>query len=28
VGVALYTIDWGGLVRRVFGRRSTSLAPT
>jgi ribose transport system permease protein len=27
-GVALYTIDWGGLARRLFGRRSTSLAPT
>jgi len=28
VGVALYTIDWGGLVRRLSGRRPTSLAPT
>ena len=28
VGVALYTIDWGGLVRRVLGRRQASLAPT
>jgi ribose transport system permease protein len=28
VGVALYTIDWGGLARRIFGRRPTSLAPT
>ncbi len=28
VGVALYTIDWGALARRLFGRRPTSLAPT
>jgi ribose transport system permease protein len=28
VGVALYTIDWGALGRRIFGRRPTSLAPT
>jgi ribose transport system permease protein len=28
VGVALYTIDWGGLVRRLLGRRPTTLAPT
>jgi ribose transport system permease protein len=28
VGVALYTIDWGSLARRAFGRRTTSLAPT
>jgi ribose transport system permease protein len=28
VGVALYTIDWGSLARRLFGRRPTSLAPT
>jgi ribose transport system permease protein len=28
VGVALYTIDWGALTRRLFGRRPTSLAPT
>jgi ribose transport system permease protein len=28
VGVALYTIDWGALVRRLSRRRSTSLAPT
>jgi ribose transport system permease protein len=28
VGVALYTIDWGGLVRRILGRRQPSLAPT
>jgi ribose transport system permease protein len=27
VGVALYTIDWRRLTRRVLGRRSTSLAP-
>jgi ribose transport system permease protein len=28
VGVALYTIDWGGLARRVLARRTASLAPT
>lgn len=28
VGVALYTIDWGALGRRAFGRRPTRLAPT
>ena len=28
VGVALYTIDWGALARRLLGRRATSLAPT
>ena len=28
VGVALYTIDWGVITRRVVGRRPTSLAPT
>jgi len=28
VGVALYTIDWGAIARRLFARRSTSLAPT
>jgi ribose transport system permease protein len=28
VGVALYTIDWGGLARRVTSRRPRSLAPT
>jgi ribose transport system permease protein len=28
VGVALYTIDWGSLTRRAFGRSRTSLAPT
>src|SRR4051812_40065595 len=28
VGVALYTIDWGAITRRVFKRRPTSLAPT
>jgi ribose transport system permease protein len=28
VGVALYTIDWRRLVRRVSGRRATTLAPT
>src|SRR5689334_9659614 len=27
VGVALYTIDWRRLTRRVLGRRSVSLAP-
>ena len=27
IGVALYTIDWGGIARRLFGR-SASLAPT
>jgi ribose transport system permease protein len=28
VGVALYTIDWGALARRLVGRRPSSLAPT
>jgi ribose transport system permease protein len=28
VGVALYTIDWGGLVRRVSSRRPRTVAPT
>jgi ribose transport system permease protein len=28
VGVALYTIDWRRLVRRVSGRRAATLAPT
>jgi ribose transport system permease protein len=28
VGVALYTIDWGALVRRLPRRRPTNLAPT
>src|SRR5262245_932905 len=28
VGVALYTIDWGALARRLPGRRPTSVAPT
>jgi ribose transport system permease protein len=28
VGVALYTIDWGGLVRRVSSRRPRTFAPT
>jgi ribose transport system permease protein len=28
VGVALYTIDWGPLARRLLGRRRTSLVPT
>jgi ribose transport system permease protein len=28
VGVALYTVDWGGLARRVSSRRPRSLAPT
>jgi ribose transport system permease protein len=28
VGVALYTIDWGAIARRLFRRRPTSLAPT
>jgi ribose transport system permease protein len=28
VGVALYTIDWGGLVRRFGRRRPQSIAPT
>jgi len=28
VGVALYTINWGGLTRRVVGRRTTNPAPT
>jgi ribose transport system permease protein len=28
VGVALYTIDWGALARRLLGRRRTSLVPT
>ena len=28
VGVALYTIDWRRLARRVSGRRATTLAPT
>ena len=28
VGVALYSVNWGGLVRRVAGRRPTKVAPT
>ena len=28
VGVALYTINWGALGRRLFGRRPISVAPT
>jgi ribose transport system permease protein len=28
VGVALYSIDWGGLARRLLGRKPASLAPT
>jgi ribose transport system permease protein len=28
VGVALYTIDWAGLARRLSGRRQISVAPT
>jgi ribose transport system permease protein len=28
VGVALYTVNWGGLVRRIFGRRPVKVAPT
>jgi ribose transport system permease protein len=28
VGVALYTIDWGALARRVLSRRVPGLAPT
>ena len=28
VGIALYTIDWRGLARRLFGRRPARLAPT
>src|SRR4051794_24961201 len=28
IGVALYTIDWGSLVRRVSARRGRSVAPT
>jgi ribose transport system permease protein len=28
VGVAIYTIDWGSLARRLRGRRPASLAPT
>jgi ribose transport system permease protein len=28
VGVALYTIDWRAMTRRVLGRRQTTLAPT
>ena len=28
VGIALYTIDWRGLARRLSGRRPTRLAPT
>jgi ribose transport system permease protein len=28
VGVALYTIDWGALARRLLGRRRTTLVPT
>ena len=28
VGVALYTIDWGPLLRRVSARRARSVAPT
>jgi ribose transport system permease protein len=28
VGVALYTVNWGGLLRRVIGRRPAKFAPT
>jgi ribose transport system permease protein len=28
VGIALYTIDWRGLARRIYARGSTSFAPT
>ena len=28
VGVALYTIDWGAIARRISGRRHASVAPT
>src|SRR5690242_5627699 len=28
VGVALYTVNWGGLLRRLVGRRPTKVAPT
>jgi ribose transport system permease protein len=28
VGVALYTVNWGGLARRLTGRRLASVAPT
>ena len=28
VGVALYTIDWGGLARRVVAHRPRTVAPT
>ena len=28
VGVALYTIDWGAIARRLPGRRPTTVAPT
>ena len=28
VGVALYTVNWGGSARRVTGRRPASVAPT
>jgi ribose transport system permease protein len=28
VGVALYSVNWSGLVRRVTGRRPTKVAPT
>jgi len=28
VGVALYSVNWGGLARRVAGRRPTKVAPT
>jgi ribose transport system permease protein len=28
VGVALYTVNWGGLVRRLVGRRPAKVAPT
>ncbi len=28
VGVALYTVNWGGLFRRLVGRRPTKVAPT
>ena len=28
VGVALYTVNWGGLARRLMGRRLASVAPT
>jgi hypothetical protein len=28
VGVALYTVNWGALARRLTGRRVASVAPT